>query len=227
MLRSASPRTRRRFARALVVPAVLAGLLAAQPAVAQKSKDPPPPKPGTACPTLGETSKAATGARVDCVKVDAGPQWHLRGSKPNPLAWGETARVVTEYATWQITVDSVDPDVTARVLAVDERNKPPKPGAKFVGLNLTLAYVGKESGEMVRNGAMLKAVGVKGNGIERWVEGAGTEDDCWANERVDKGGSKRCMMPFEVTSGDAQVLKFYAAKMSGAPVVYFSGTPPR
>lgn len=190
---------------------------------AKKSDDTRAPKPGTTCPALAETGRTAAGARVDCVKVGGAQQWQLRGSRPNPFAWGETALVVTEYATWRITVNSVDPDVTARVLAVDSRNKPPRAGARFVGLNLTLGYVGKQDSEMVRQGAILKAVGGP-RGIERWSDGASTDDDCWANERVDKGATKQCMMPFEIADSNLAGLVFYAAKVVGTPVVYFSGT---
>lgn len=183
-------------------------------------------KSGMRCAELGATGTTDKGARLDCVKAGAESQWHLRGSKLNPFAWGETARVATEYETWRIAVTSVEPDVTERVVESDPAQHRPRAGAKLVGVMLELTYVGKNGSAMVRNGAIIHALGADpSKPILRWPHGT-TEDDCWVNETVENGQTKRCMMPYEVADGAGQSLQLYAANVVGRPVVYFSAKSP-
>lgn len=180
------------------------------------------PAAGVSCSPLQAVSKNARGARFDCVKNRTKAQWQPRGSRLNPLGWNEAAIITTEYASWQITVTSVTPDVTARVLAVDGRNVPPAPGSQLVGLNLALTYVGAKDSEVVRQGvSMLALSGDASKPSGRWASGATTEDDCWSNETVTKNTTKNCMMPFEVVSSQMPGLLFYAAKVVGTPVAYY------
>lgn len=210
---------------------LLAGGVPADAAVKKKAtttKAPKGPVANAACSPLGQTARTAAGARFDCVHVGAKLQWQPRGSRLNPLGWGETALVVTEYAKWNITVTSVENDVTAAVLAPDARNVPPRAGAQYVGLHLHLTYVGDNAQEMVRQGVNMKAI-VAGQkeGVDRATPGTATQDDCWVNETTQKNASKDCMMPFEVDTAQLPSLVFYAAKVVGTPVVYFSAQPPK
>jgi hypothetical protein len=177
---------------------------------------------GASCNTIGARSDVS-GTRFDCVSVGGALQWQPRGSRPNPFAWGEKAVVTTAFAVWEVTLTTVTPDVTARVLAVDNRNQPPAAGAQLVGLNLELRYVGSRAEESVRQGANLSGTTGAGSRIDRWVGGAGTDDDCWVNETVTRESTKVCMTPFEVATDRLAALDFFASDAAGEPLVYFRG----
>jgi hypothetical protein len=194
-----------------------------EPAREAPSQRPAGPKSGQVCATPGQTHRGTDGVRLDCVAAGGAHQWHRRGSQLNPFALNEVGLIVTEHAQWRIALEGIEPDVTDRVLAADSRNKPPKAGARFVGVRVALTYVGKNGDEMVRQGAMLKVVEAGSQArIERWSDGALTEDDCWTNERVGRNESKRCMMPFEVRGADVSKLKVVAVNWSGVPVAWFA-----
>ena len=222
-----STRRRHRFAATLAVTVLLTSFTWVAP-VHGAVKKPKVPVAGATCAAAAATFRTAKGARLDCVRVGSKLQWQPRGTRANPLGWGEAALVATEYARWQITVTAVEPDVTAVVLAPDERNLAPRPGAQYVGLRLSLTYVGTNPEERVRQGvSMLALVGSSAKGIDRATPGAATDDDCWFNETVAKGSTKSCLLPFEIDTAQLPSLVFYAAKVVGTPVVYFSALPPR
>ena len=177
---------------------------------------------GLPCPTLGATATEG-GVRFDCVAFASLMQWHPRGSKANPMGYGEGVEVTTQFAKWRVTVTGFDADVTARILAQNNANPAPAAGSQYSGLKMELVYLGPDAQQMVRNGVMMLGLTPSSEGIERWANGQGTEDDCWVNETVDLNATKSCMMPYELSSAEVGAVDFYATDFDLKPIVYFRG----
>ncbi len=218
---SATSRLRRFVATASIlgVAVVLGG------GVAAEAKAPKPTKTtfgtGKAC-AAPSSSVRVGGVRYDCVQVGSKYQWHPRGSRHNPLSFGESAYVGPSYSRWEVVLIGIDYDFTDEFLAPNSANQPPAIGSSYVAAHLELTYLGPDADSRVRAGVSFSAVTAHSGAIDRATSGQGTEDDCWANETVLQGHTKSCVLPYEIVDHEVDSLLFYAADEYGHPAVWFT-----
>lgn len=90
------------------------------------------------------------------------------GDRGNPIANGESARV----GDWGVTFSATRLDATAAVLAENQFNDPPAAGRQFVMGEVTVAYVGDDTG-LAWVDLNFRVLGSAGNTF-----GSGTSDYC-------------------------------------------------
>ncbi len=177
---------------------------------------------GKPCSSKG-TQATAGGASFECVQLISGAlQWWQAGTIRNPIKLGVPVRITSELSgTWEVTVVSRTDDDTARVLAVDERNALVDPSATISTVSLkirNLAATENRTRFVGYNGVTRKR-----DEVERWVNGASVEDDCWNNETVQPGETKSCTFPYELSKEEIPQLRLgLIVDFAPNPTVYMN-----
>ncbi len=201
---SACQRTLRRVGRCVATLAVALLVAPSSPAGAAARKPPKTAKPvvanGKSCGAVGTTATAG-GTTFTCVALrNKALQWWAPGTAQNPLKVGQTGRVASSVSgNWEITVQKRIDDDTARILAIDSKNRIATPGDIIVSVEIRAKNVGPEFS--IRATAFELAT-VTRERVGRWDLGQAAPEDCWNDERVASGAEKVCQFPFEITQTD-------------------------
>ena len=161
---------------------------------------------GKPCSSKGTPATAGGGA-FECVQLISGAlQWWQAGTIRNPIKLGVPVRVSSDLSgSWEITVVSRTDDDTARVLAVDGRNALVDPTATIATVSLKITNLASTENRTRFIG--YNGVSRKRDAIERWVNGASVEEDCWNNETVQPGETKACSFPYELSKEEIPQLR--------------------
>ena len=91
------------------------------------------------------------------------PRPKVLGSRDNPVKFGSTVEVkFSEQDSWELTVISIDPDATSRVLAKNMFNDAPIRDHQFFMAYVRVKYVGPGSAQFDTYTSRLKVLGDKG-----------------------------------------------------------------
>lgn len=129
--------------------------------------------------------------------AEAGPE---AGTRENPLPLG----TVISGEEWQVVVNSVTLDATDAVLAANMFNEPPAAGAVYALANVTVTYLGPDSGFASTVG--LDYVTATGEVISTWDNFAVAPEPTLDSGELYTGGSSTGNIVFQIpASGDGSI----------------------
>ena len=147
------------------------------------------------------TAKGTASGVFTCVElVSKKLQWWSAGTPQNPLKVGQTGRVSSDVSgSWEVTVVKRIDDDTARILALDEKNRVGVAGNTITSVEIRVKNVGAQ--EFSVRATAFDVASPSREKVERWVLGTATDEDCWRNESMAPGVEKVCQFPYEITPG--------------------------
>jgi hypothetical protein len=128
----------------------------------------------------------------------------LAGSRENPIPIGTSADVGDE---WQVTVLTVDPNATERVLAESEYNEPPADGRRYFIAEVSVTYVGEDAGTI--SSYDFAAVGQSSVAYSASEDGCGQFPDELPTREVFAGGTVTGNLCWSIESEDVGSLVMY------------------
>ena len=142
------------------------------------------------------------------------------GSRENPIPYGQTAQINSE---WEMTVIAVTPNATDLILEENSFNEAPAAGQQFFLATVRLTYIGQTSDEFYTSD--LNAVGQLAVGYNQFDDDCGSVPNELPSREVFTGGSIEGNVCWSIATEDADSLVLYDNYGSSEDRVYLSMIP--